>query len=157
MGSGPGRWMASVRGRAQGLQPCISTCMVGWEVHCKVARSSLDLDIQPIYILEMGNAQKRFRNLSQRPACYLNDILWSRVEHEYITLAVSLLAHIAILIQPLFSVNISYSCVKSKVNLRKFYLFQVRRFNICWQHHKKWILQSIDTQIPPKPTACKAQ
>lgn len=73
MGRGLGKWTASVRGRAQGLQPCISPCAVGWEV----AQSSLDLDIQPIYILEMGNAQKRFRNLSQRPARYLNDILWS--------------------------------------------------------------------------------
>lgn len=51
----------------------------GWEGRCKVevARSSRDLDIEPISILEVQNTQKRFRNLSQRPACYLNDILWS--------------------------------------------------------------------------------
>lgn len=63
----------------------------------KVARSSRDLDIEPISMLEVQNSQKRFRNLNQRPACYLKDILWSRAEHEGVTLAVSLPARIALL------------------------------------------------------------
>lgn len=74
-----------------------------------------------------------------------------------ITPAVSLPEHIALLyLASYVSVNISYSCVKSKVNLRKFYLFQVRMFNVCCQQ-KKWILQSFETPVSPKQTACKDQ